>query len=490
VITLNEPRTTSHEPETRRRTARWLASEHLVLVLTAAAFLVLWPITPTLATRENLANVLLTLLPLLVLACGQTVVLITGGIDLSACAIMAVASVVGGLAMNGDTGWLAGSPWATPVGVLLMLGVGLAIGAFNGFAVATLRMPPFMVTLTGMMFFGGLAIWLTRSETIYNLPSAFNALGGRLPLAAATAGGLALAAHLLLSRTMYGRWLYALGHNPRMARVSGVPVGAATAGAYVLSGLLAAAAAVLYTGQAETASPFLGQRLSESAQLLVLHAHHGQGRGSSGGRAAGCHAPTLAGGRDMSTLLQFEGITKRFGGVPVLRDITLALPAGVTLGLVGENGAGKSTLMNILGGNLRPDAGQMTWDGRSYAPAGPADAAAAGIAFVHQELNLFPNLSIAENLFLTRFPRCGRWPLIHRRALATETTRWLREVGLDASPDTLVERLSAGERQLVEIARALSSQPRLILFDEPTILQPAGASARPRADDDLHLAHA
>ena len=170
----------------------------------------------------------------------------------------------------------------------------------------------------------------------------------------------------------------------------------------------------------------------------------------------------------MSVLLVFEGITKRFGGVPVLRDITLALPAGVTLGLVGENGAGKSTLMNILSGNLQPDAGHMTWDGRPYTPAGPADATAVGIAFVHQELNLFPNLSIAENLFLTGFPRRGRWPLIHRRVLAAETTRWLREVGLDAAPDTPVERLSAGERQLVEIARALSSQPRLILFDEPT----------------------
>jgi len=170
----------------------------------------------------------------------------------------------------------------------------------------------------------------------------------------------------------------------------------------------------------------------------------------------------------MSTLLQFVGITKRFGGVPVLRDITLALQPGITLGIVGENGAGKSTLLNILGGNLRPDAGRMTWDGRPYAPAGPTDAAAVGIAFVHQELNLFPNLSIGENLFLTRFPRRGRWPIIHRRALATETARWLQEVGLTAPSDTLVERLSAGERQLVEIARALSSEPRLILFDEPT----------------------
>jgi len=170
----------------------------------------------------------------------------------------------------------------------------------------------------------------------------------------------------------------------------------------------------------------------------------------------------------MSALLQFDGITKRFGGVPVLRDITLALQPGITLGMVGENGAGKSTLLNILGGNLRPDAGRMTWEGGAYAPTGPADAEAVGIAFVHQELNLFPNLSIGENLFLTRFPRRGRWPVIHHRAVATETARWLLEVGLTAPPDTLVESLSAGERQLVEIARALSSQPRLILFDEPT----------------------
>jgi ribose transport system ATP-binding protein len=166
--------------------------------------------------------------------------------------------------------------------------------------------------------------------------------------------------------------------------------------------------------------------------------------------------------------LQFERITKSFSGVRVLRDVTFAVPAGATLGLVGENGAGKSTLMNILGGNLRPDAGRMTLAGGAYAPARPADATAAGIAFVHQELNLFPNLTVGENLFLTRFPRRGPLPLIHRARLAAATVRRLREVGLAAAPDTPVERLSAGERQLVEIARALSFQPRLLILDEPT----------------------
>lgn len=254
------PRTTNHEPRTPWL-VRWLGGEHLVLWLVVLSFVGLLPFTPDLASRENLANLLLTLLPLLVLACGQTVVLITGGIDLSACAIMAVASVVGGLAMNGDTGWLTGSPWAAPVGVLLMLAVGAGLGALNGLSVAVLRMPPFMVTLTTMMAGGGLAIWLIRSETIYNLPPAFNALGGRLALATLITVALAGGAHLLLSRTLLGRWLYAIGHNARMAHISGVPVAGVMLAAYVLSGLLAAAAAVLYTGQAETASPLLGQRL-------------------------------------------------------------------------------------------------------------------------------------------------------------------------------------------------------------------------------------
>jgi ribose transport system permease protein len=122
-------------------------------------------------------------------------------------------------------------------------------------------MPPFIVTLTTMMFFSGLAIWLTKSKTVYNLPAAFNQLGGKLWLAALITVLTAGAVHLLLSRSLFGRWLYAVGHSPRAALVSGVPVASVTAGAYVVSGLLAALAAVLYTGQSETGSPVLGQRM-------------------------------------------------------------------------------------------------------------------------------------------------------------------------------------------------------------------------------------
>ena len=167
-------------------------------------------------------------------------------------------------------------------------------------------------------------------------------------------------------------------------------------------------------------------------------------------------------------MIAFHAIGKSFGGVRVLEEISFTLPPGRTLGLVGGNGAGKSTLMNILGGNLPPDAGEMQLNGQPYRPRGPREAAQRGVAFIHQELNLFPNLSIAENLFLTAFPRLGRLPVIDRRSLRERAAALLGEVGLNLSPDTPVEQLPAGERQLVEIARALGGDARLIIFDEPT----------------------
>ena len=165
----------------------------------------------------------------------------------------------------------------------------------------------------------------------------------------------------------------------------------------------------------------------------------------------------------------FDRMEKSFFGVKVLKGVSFSVGAGRIVGLVGENGAGKSTLMNLLGGNLQPEAGELRVNGLPYEPKSPNDARAAGIAFVHQELNLFPNLSIAENLFLTDFPRVGGGvPWIDRGALRSRTVELLRRVGLDHTPDALVERLPAGERQLVEIAKALGAKARIIILDEPT----------------------
>jgi ribose transport system ATP-binding protein len=167
-------------------------------------------------------------------------------------------------------------------------------------------------------------------------------------------------------------------------------------------------------------------------------------------------------------LVEFSGIEKAFFRVKVLRGVSFSVPRAGAVGLVGENGAGKSTLMNIFGGNLAPDGGEMRLAGNPYAPARARDAESNGIAFIHQELNLFPNLSIAENLFLTRFPSKRGTALIDYSLLEERTTGLLEQVGLDAAPGQLVEKLSTGERQLVEIAKALSIDARVIIFDEPT----------------------
>src|SRR5271166_339556 len=167
--------------------------------------------------------------------------------------------------------------------------------------------------------------------------------------------------------------------------------------------------------------------------------------------------------------LKVSGLNKSFFGVPVLRDVGLELRRGAVLGLVGENGSGKSTTMNILGGVLTKDSGRVELDGEEVAPTNSRDALALGIAFIHQELSLFPNLSVEENIFLDHFPRrFGRLPFVDRRRLRERAQKAIELVDLRVSPVTPVMRLPQGERQLVEIAKALCRQARLIIFDEPT----------------------
>ncbi len=243
------------------RALRLICSEYLVLFFSVVLVAALAPFTPGLLALDNFRNLLGNLAPLLVVAAGLTVVLIAGGIDLSVTSIIALTSVVGGMVMNGESGWLRGQAVSGPAAALLMLALGALIGAGNGLAVTKLKMPAFMVTLTTMMFLSGLAIWLTQSKNISGLPAAFTQLGGQVWIALLVAMALAGLAHGLMTRSLFGRWLHAVGHNARTAFVSGVPVDGVVIAAYVLSGIFAAAASVLYTARLETASPVLGQRL-------------------------------------------------------------------------------------------------------------------------------------------------------------------------------------------------------------------------------------
>jgi ABC-type sugar transport system ATPase subunit len=167
-------------------------------------------------------------------------------------------------------------------------------------------------------------------------------------------------------------------------------------------------------------------------------------------------------------ILQFCNIEKSFFGVRVLKNVSIDIQRGHVVGLIGENGAGKSTLMNILGGVVPFDTGKILLDGKEYAPHDPSQATHSGIAFIHQELNLFTNLSIAENFFISDFPLVGKIPFLDRKQIRAKAQEFLSLVDLEISPDTTVEKLSPGERQLVEVAKALSQDASIIIFDEPT----------------------
>jgi len=166
-------------------------------------------------------------------------------------------------------------------------------------------------------------------------------------------------------------------------------------------------------------------------------------------------------------LLEVRGVTKRFSGVRALGGVDLTLRRGEVLALIGENGAGKSTLMKILAGVQPPDEGELRIDGEPVQIDSVQRALDLGISLIHQELNLADNLDVGSNIYLGREPRfCKRFVDFNR--MHRQSKQYLERVGLDVSPRTLVNRLTLGRQQMVEIAKALSVDARVLIMDEPT----------------------
>lgn len=280
---------------------RLLLSEYFVLWLMIIYFLALLPFLPALSNPANLANILSNVWPLLAVAVGQTLVLTIAGIDLSQGAVVGLTSVVLGMLvathaspailsnapiwgtiLTEDGGLLNGMPFAVSLAILAMLAVGALVGLLNGVAVAFFRMPAFMVTLVAMIVFGAFALWITQSENIGELPANLIALG-KSPILSAYLGAaeesrvlrrelypivtypmlislaLAFAAHFLLTRTTFGRHVFAIGLNRRAAEVSGVPAARVIVLVFVISGFSAAVGGLLYSARLETGMPSLGQ---------------------------------------------------------------------------------------------------------------------------------------------------------------------------------------------------------------------------------------
>jgi ribose/xylose/arabinose/galactoside ABC-type transport system permease subunit len=278
-----------------------ILSDYFVLYMSLAYVAALAPFLPTLLAPGNVVNVLSNMWPLLVVAIGQTFVLAIAGIDLSQGSVVALTSVVGamlittaadpsvlskapiwGVVVTEAGGPLAGMTGGILLAILAMLIVAALVGLLNGVAIAALNMPAFMVTLVSMITISAFAIWLTQSENIAQLPEPYVQLGkgdivsvyigakteSQLPrrevysfvtYAMVIALSVAVAAHILLNRTVFGRWVLSIGLNRKAAEISGVPVRRVIVAVYVISALCAAVGALLYSARLEAGRPTLGE---------------------------------------------------------------------------------------------------------------------------------------------------------------------------------------------------------------------------------------
>jgi len=165
--------------------------------------------------------------------------------------------------------------------------------------------------------------------------------------------------------------------------------------------------------------------------------------------------------------IEMKNIYKSFGNNEVLKDVSFELEGGEILALIGENGAGKSTLMNILGGVLPMDSGQVIIDGKEVSFHKPADSLESGIAFIHQELNLINDLPIFENMFLGREIR-NKYGILDLDSMIRETQEVFDRMNIELNPKTIVGSLDSSYKQIVEIARAIMMNASIIIMDEPT----------------------
>lgn len=171
----------------------------------------------------------------------------------------------------------------------------------------------------------------------------------------------------------------------------------------------------------------------------------------------------------MTELLRLENICKGFSGIPVLKNIDLEIKAGEVHVLLGENGAGKSTIIKIMTGSYIKDEGEMYWEGKKVNIQNPSDAMKLGIATIYQELNLIPELPVYENIFLGReLKRNGKYSFLNKKEMIRRSKEYLKRLGQEISPEALVSSLGVGQQQLVEIAKALTIDTKLIIMDEPT----------------------
>lgn len=244
---------------------------------------------PKFANPENLLNIIVQSSDLIILSCGMTYVFLNGGIDFSVVAIMALASVIGALIMTSG-GNIA---LMIPLAIIAMLGVGLIIGAINGISVTKLKMPSFIATLSTQLIFSGIALTITQSATIGNVPKEFNyitqgtLLGIPIPIIITVV--VVITTSYLLHFTVFGRYVFSVGTNHKTSYISGVPVKKTIFSLFIISGLLAALTSIIMTARLGSGIPSLGKDmlLDTVAAVLIGGTSVAGGRGNIIGSVVG-----------------------------------------------------------------------------------------------------------------------------------------------------------------------------------------------------------
>ena len=490
-----------------RSTLADIRDELLLLVLIALAVAGFTLARPEFLTLSNLLNIGQQSAIVAIVAFGMTGVIIARGIDISVGGTTAAAGIVAAL--------ILAATGSGPLAILAAVAAGAAFGVLNAALIAGLGISSFMATLGTMALSKGAALSLSHAASIAVADpwmlwaGQANVFG--VPAAFVLAIILCVAWRFLLRRTVVGRSIFAVGGNDVAARASLVPVKAVQSFTYIACGASAGVAAIVGIGRLGSAQPLAGMGLEFAAitAAVVGGASLAGGRGSVVGTLLGAiaigtinsglaflqvsqqitymvsgaliliavllrgdlpwaslfsipHSATSAAtgmAKTVARSLTITGLTKRFSGIAVLNDVSFALGAGEVVALLGENGAGKSTLVKCISGVYEPDGGDVAFDG--------ADAEfSSNIAVIHQHFSLVPDLSIAESLSLGR--EASTFGLLRRSVMRRRAANALREVGLQRNVDTPVRDLTVGERQMLEVAKALLASAWLIVMDEPT----------------------
>jgi ribose transport system ATP-binding protein len=483
----------------------------VVLILIAIAAFTL--ARPSFLALENLLNIGQQSAIVAVVAFGMTGVIIAREIDISVGGTMASAGIVAAMVVN-QTG-------SGVLGFLAALCVGAFFGGVNAMLVAGLGISSFVASLGTMALAKGAALSISHASSVLVTNEGILWAGQSRVLGIPT--GLLIALLLcagwtfLLKRTVLGKSIYAVGGNALAAQASLISVKKTQTTTYMLCGASAGIAAIMGIGRLGSAQPLAGTGLEFAAitAAVVGGASLAGGKGSVAGTMLGAIAigtinsglsflevsqqviymvsgvlilvAVLARGGLPWTLmvmarrdteprvkpdertgttrsLKVTGVSKQFGSVRVLRNISFELGSSEVVALMGENGAGKSTVVKCMSGVHSVDEGSIVFCG-AYDVAGDV-AHTQDIAVIHQHFSLVPDLTIAESLSLGREPVAGFW--LNRAVMRRRASKALNEVGLACSVDTPVRQLTVGQRQMLEVAKALMASAWLVVMDEPT----------------------